>query len=78
MAFLLSGCPGADRPYQFARVEFMQACRKDTHCYSELHATTLNQVGLDYNTMKLQYVRPHHASGGGGREVAGPIEESIG
>jgi hypothetical protein len=48
------------------------------HCYSELHATTLNQVGVDYNTMKLQYVRPHHASGGGGREVAGPIEESIG
>jgi hypothetical protein len=30
MAFLLAGCPAADRPYQLTRVEFMQACRKDT------------------------------------------------
>jgi putative addiction module killer protein len=30
MAFLLAGCPAADRPYQLCGVDFMQACRKDT------------------------------------------------
>jgi hypothetical protein len=30
MAFLLAGCPAADRPYQLTRMEFMQAYRKDT------------------------------------------------
>jgi hypothetical protein len=30
MAFLLAGCPAADRPYQLNGVDFMQACRKDT------------------------------------------------
>ena len=29
-AFLLAGRPAADRPYQLTRVDFMQACRKDT------------------------------------------------
>src|SRR5580692_2880157 len=39
MAFLLAGCPAADRPYQLSAVEFMQACRKDT-----LHLQTVLPV----------------------------------
>jgi hypothetical protein len=30
MAFLLAGCPAAERPYQLLPADFMQPCRKLT------------------------------------------------